>query len=150
MHCVGVVVAAERVTLVHCLCESTVVLESDATWPLQDGPRPKAYVVMYERIASYVRERGIDVVLVKASALGGKGVKLAHLHAAELRGVVQTAAAAGGAEVRAPRKAALSRTFGDRTVDEYVADDSFWADAVEGSLRKGSREAALLVLSEVK
>jgi hypothetical protein len=150
LRCVGIVVAADHVTLVHCQCDAKVVLENDVTWNLQDGARPKAYALMFDRLANYFQERKIDVVLVKASALGGKGVKLAHLEAAELRGVVQAAAAASsGVEVRTPRKANLSRTFGDRKVDEYLADDAYWLKAVEGGLRKGSREAALLVLSEV-
>jgi hypothetical protein len=42
-------------------------------------------------------------------------------------------------------KASISRTFGQRKVDEYVADNEFWSNAVTGvNLRAGSREAAMV------
>jgi hypothetical protein len=51
--------------------------------------------------------------------------------------------------VRTVAKAAISRTFGDRNVDEYVKDDEFWDNNVEGvNLRNGSREAALILIAD--
>jgi hypothetical protein len=59
-----------------------------------------------------------------------------------LSGVVPT-------EVKA--KAAISKTFGSRNVNEYVADDDFWKKEVIGvNLRNGSREAALVLLAARK
>lgn len=58
------------------------------------------------------------------------------------------AAAASQCPVKALSKAVISRTYGDRKVDEYVADDAFWADKTTGgALRKLSREAAMLLIA---
>jgi sporulation-control protein spo0M len=45
-------------------------------------------------------------------------------------------------------KAAASRNFGTRKVDEYLKDDSFWAGQNLTTLKKGLREAAFAVISE--
>ena len=75
-------------------------------------------------------------------------MKLAHLESAELRGVV-IAAARSICPVRSVTKATISRRFGERSVDEYVADDEFWSENVQGvHLRAGSREAALLLIAD--
>lgn len=58
------------------------------------------------------------------------------------------AAAAEFAPTQFVAKATISRTFGARKADDYVADDSFWSGRLDGKeLRAGSREAALLILS---
>jgi hypothetical protein len=58
------------------------------------------------------------------------------------------AASASVASVRAIPKGLISRTYGDRKVDEYLEDDAFWAKMTTGgSLRKNSREAAMVVIA---
>ena len=59
------------------------------------------------------------------------------------------AAAASVCPVRTIVKATISRTFGTRNVDEYVKDDEFWNENVQGvKLRGGSREAALILIAD--
>jgi hypothetical protein len=124
-----------------------IVIRSDDTWRLQKGDRA-AYSVLYRQCADYVRENKIGAVIVKASAVMGRGsATLALLTSAEVRGVVMAAAAAQCA-VKALSKAVISRTCGDRKVDEYVADDQFWSShTTGGALRKLSREAAMLLIA---
>ena len=51
------------------------------------------------------------------------------------------------AQVQSLAKGVVSRTYGDRKVDEYLKDDAFWRDKLTGNgLRKGSREAAMLII----
>ena len=85
---------------------------------------------------------------MKASAVAGKGsATLGFLLSAEVRGVI-IAAAASQCPVRALSKAVISRTYGDRKVDEYVADDGFWAEQTAGgALRKLSRASAMLLIA---
>lgn len=114
---------------------------------VQTGPRPAAYAALYERIRRYVQEHGVSRVVVQASATTGRSARMSHLQAAEVRGVATAAAVAGGAEVDHRASAVISRTFGTRKVDEYVADDGFWAEQFpDGGPTKGRRKAALLVL----
>ena len=56
-------------------------------------------------------------------------------------------AAAAGSETQCLAKGHISRTFGERKVDQYVADKGFWEDNVLGQLRAGSREAAMILLA---
>ena len=66
---------------------------------------------------------------------------------AEVRGVI-IAAAASVCDVKAISKAVISRTYGERKVDEYVQDDDFWGKQTQGGkLRKTSREVAMLVIA---
>jgi hypothetical protein len=42
----------------------------------------------------------------------------------------------------------ISRTYGERKVDEYIRDAAFWNEhTAGGKLRKTSREAAMLVIA---
>lgn len=149
---VGVVVSGDKVTLfdAEVPADGPIVVQADHTLPLQTGDKPAAYRVISQQLGGYLRENGVTKVIAKASALPTGSVKLAHLEAAELRGVV-LAAAAAVCDVATLTKARISRTFGDRKVDEYVADNAFWkANVVGGNLRIGSREAAMLVLAARK
>ena len=66
---------------------------------------------------------------------------------AEVRGVI-IAAAASVCEVKVLSKSLISRTYGERKVDEYLEDDAFWREQTQGgTLRKMSREAAMLVIA---
>ncbi|HWU73041.1 MAG TPA: hypothetical protein VN137_06115 [Sphingomonas sp.] len=128
--------------------DAPIIVQSDDTWRVQKGDRSAAYNVLYQQCADYIKENSIDAVVVKASAVAGKGsATLGILLSAEVRGVV-TAASASQCSVNALSKAIISRTYGERKVDEYCADDGFWADKTAGlALRKMSREAAMLLIA---
>lgn len=125
-----------------------IIIKSDDTWRVQKGDRAAAYNVLHQQCTDYIKENGIDAVVVKASAVAGKGAAtLGILLSAEVRGVI-IAAAASQCSVKALSKAVISRTYDERKVDEYVADDAFWADQTTGgALRKLSRESAMLLIS---
>jgi hypothetical protein len=148
---VGITVASNEVTLVvlEFLGNSDCILLDDTTWKLQQGARPDAYNVMYNRLLNYLNENSINHVAIKASALSRGTVTFSHLQAAELRGVIIAAAAQSSASIQLLTKAHISRTFGERKVDEYIADEGFWDTRLPDvtNLRKGSRETALLVFA---
>jgi hypothetical protein len=148
---VAFVVAGDVVTIVDTEtpdnADDPITILADDTWKLQRGDRAEAYEVMSRRCINYLRENDVDSAVVKASALTMGSTKLAHLHSAELRGVV-IAAAASVTPVRTVAKSLVSRTYGDRKVDEYVDDDDFWDEHTTGGrLRKSSREAAMIVIA---
>ena len=148
----GVIAASEKITVVFAGVPDTgpLVVQSDATWPLQSGDRPQAYAVMHKHVSDFVRENKIDRVVIKASALSMGSTKKAHLEACELRGVV-AGAAASITETEFIAKAHMSRTFGSRKVDDYLADTAFWKSETSGAtVRIGSREAALVLLAARK
>lgn len=118
----------------------------DLTWQLQKGDRPQSYNVMYDRIRHYLRESDIKHVAIKESGVS-RSTSLSHLLSAELRGVVMAAASAASSNIKTVKKSVISRTFGERKVDQYVSDDKFWESSLEGTLRKGSRETALIVIA---
>jgi len=128
--------------------DGPIVIKFDDTWKIQKGDRGAAYKVLHQQCADYIKENGIDAVMVKASAVAGKGsATLGLLLSAEVRGVV-IAASASQCSVKALSKAVISKTYGNRKVDEYVADDTFWDDKTTGGkLRRLSRETAMLLIS---
>ena len=128
--------------------EDPIVVIADDTWKVQQGDRSAAYGVLHQQCADYIRENHIEKAIVKASAVTGKGMaKLGMLEAAEVRGVV-IAAAASACSVKQQKKGSVSKTYGERNVDDYVADDSFWAKNTKGGrLRKMSRETAFLLIA---
>jgi hypothetical protein len=150
--CVGFVIVGEVVTVVDVelpdSLDEPLTIVADDTWKLQAGEKPSGYTVLHQRCADYLRENGVGSVVVKASALPISGApKLSLLTSAELRGVV-IAAAASVCEVRVLSKAAISKTYGERKVDEYLQDDGFWDGQTQGGrLRKTSREAAMLLIA---
>jgi hypothetical protein len=148
MRWLGIVVIGDRITLVDAEVpdQGPLILQTDQSWTLQAGDRAAAYRVMHQRVADYIRENGIVRTVIKASAVSQGGMGKAHLEAAELRGVVMCAAASS-AQTQCLAKGHISRTFGKRKVDEYVADRGFWNDNILGNLRAGSREAAMLLLA---
>jgi len=126
--------------------DNTVTLIMDETFDLEDGDRQLAYVVMHKRIYDRLSQ-GVEQVIVKASAGGQYPAKTGVLHSAELRGVFLSAVPPT-VSVTQLQKSAVSRTFGSRKVDDYVKDDAFIAEHFSGyRLRKGSREAAILLLA---
>jgi hypothetical protein len=128
--------------------DGPIVVLADDTWKVQRGDRAEAYNVLHQQCADYIREHSIEAAYVKASAVAGKGAaKLGMLEGAEVRGVV-IAAAASVSTVLQLKKGVVSRTYGERKVDEYVADDSFWSEQTTGGkLRKGSREVTMLLIA---
>ncbi|MBZ9675257.1 hypothetical protein [Mesorhizobium sp. ES1-1] len=147
----GLITSKDLVTVVDAEVpdgDNPIVVISDDTWRIQKGDRAAAYSVLHQQCTDYVTENGIEAVVVKASAVTGQGsAKLGLLISAEVRGIVMAAAGAL-CPVKALSKAVISKTYGDRKVDEYVADDAFWvAHTTGGSLRKLSREAAMLLIA---
>lgn len=149
----GLVVVGEAVTAVYSEVpdekDLPITILSDASWKLQQGDRGEALAVLHQRCADYLRENQIDHVVVKASALPTGSAKQAHLASAEVRGVVIAASASASAsKVIILPKSLISRTYGERKVDEYLKDDAFWDEHTEGgNLRKTSREAAMLIIA---
>lgn len=122
----------------------TIVL--DDSLKLANGDRAKAFCTMYSRLHDYAKEKGIKRAFVKDSAVSKGGMGKAHLAAAELRGVA-IAALGSACEVSILSKASISRNYGNRNMDEYVKDESFWQENTDGKMRSGSREAAMLILA---
>jgi hypothetical protein len=109
--------------------------------------RGAALAVLHQRCQNFFEQNNIQLVIIKASALPQSGVKLAVLESAEVRGVV-IAAAASKTKVEILSKAKISRTYGDRKVDEYLKDNSFWSGKITGAkLKVSSREAAMLIIA---
>ncbi|MEO0624093.1 MAG: hypothetical protein AAF183_17980 [Pseudomonadota bacterium] len=147
---VGIVVSGDNVIVVDAEVPDNgqLILQNDATWKLQKGDRATGYNVIGQQCRDYVQGNGVTRVLIKASAISLGGTKLAHLHSAELRGVIQ-GSAASVCRVKEFSKSALSRNFGKRKVDEYTKDEGFWMTHFTGApLRAGSREAAIMLLFE--
>jgi len=143
-------VSGEAITLVEASYEDgkPLTILSDTTLKLQSGDRALAYRTIYHQIADYVSDHQIDNIIIKASAVNQRGMTQSHLFAAELRGLA-IAAAATGAPVKLINVAQVSRNYGSRKFDDYIKDDAFWKNEIDGKpLRKGSRDAALLLLNE--
>lgn len=148
---VGLVVVGENVTAVDTEvpddADDPIIVLADDTWRLQKGDKAAAYAVLHQRCADYLQENGVEKVIVKASALPTGTARLGLLNSAEVRGVI-IAAAGSVCDVRILSKAVISRTYGERKVDEYLQDDEFWDEQTDGGkLRKTSREAAMLVVA---
>ncbi|MEX2745869.1 hypothetical protein AB3480_32250 [Rhizobium mongolense] len=148
MSVISAVVTSDKIVLTEGTFneDGTVTLIKDETFDLEEGDRQLAYVVMHRRLADRLG-KGIEQVVLKASAGGQYAANTAVLHSAELRGVFLSAVP-GGVSVKQLQKNNLSRNFGSRKVDAYLKDDDFFSEKFAGaSLRKGSREAAFLLLA---
>jgi hypothetical protein len=149
---IGLDVASKQVVVVQLFVpeEGPLVVEYDQTWPLQKGARPAAYRVMFDRLANHIRDRKIDAVAIIGSSGSKFAASLGLLESAELRGVVAAAAASVVGSVKLRAKLSLSRASSRGKVDLYTEDDTYWAAALKGKLRKGSREAAYVVIAEAR
>lgn len=149
MSVVGIVVGSESVVLVEGKQDrdGTITLIKDETFDLEDGDRHKAYAVMHRRILDRFSSGAIAKAVFKASSAGKFSATQGLLHAAELRGVV-LAAIPDRVQVVQSHKKTLSRHFGSRKVDDYTKDDAWWQTNFSGPCRKGSREAAFLILAD--
>ena len=150
---VGVVVTGGTVRVIDANIpdnvEEPIEILADDKWDLQQGPHPEAYDVMFRRCSSYLKEQKVKRAVIKASELA-RPAKLAHLESAELRGVI-IAAAASTTAVTLIKKSVITRTYGERKVDEYLKDDDFWDEQTTGQpIRKASREAAMILVASRK
>jgi hypothetical protein len=150
---IGVVVHSDYVdvVLLQQVGPKSFALQDETTLKLQTGDRPPAYHILHSQFQDYVKQHRAKYVCVKQSALSRGAMKMVHLKAAELRGIIQCGAAAAGAEVCLFNKASVSRTSGaagGRKVDEYLKDNSYWSSIGLSSLPKGMREAAFVVVEE--
>lgn len=127
--------------------DGPIVIVADETWKLENGDRSKAFQTIYKRLSDYARDKGISKAVIKESAANARGMGLAHLQAAELRGVA-ICALASACQVEQVSKAKITKGFGKRKADEYLKDNDFWKENLDGvAMRSGSREAALLILA---
>jgi hypothetical protein len=147
---IGVVVGSDyaEVVLLQQTGPNAFTVADETTLSLQTGDRPPAYNVLHGQFCDYVQQHDAVCVCIKQTALSQRATRMVHLQAAELRGVVQAAAAASGVEVRLVNKAAVSRTFGGRKVDEYISDNAYWDRLGLSALKKGLREAAFVIVAE--
>jgi len=151
---VGFGVSGDEVIVVGLLLNPagpTFTVVEEATWKLQKGDEAPAYRVMFEKVVNYLVEKKFQHIVIKGSSANPKGMNLAHLKSAELRGVVIAAAAKAMADVKVIGKATVSKNIGKRNTDEYIQDDKFWTEKLEQSvLKKKSREVALFILMASK
>lgn len=143
-------ISGDSVTVVEAIIpdddDDPIEITLDVTWKVQKGNRSEAYEVLYERCRNYLTDGGIDNAVIKASAVA-KGLGLSMLHSAEVRGVI-IAASAAAQTVSIVQKATVTKTYGNRKVDEYLTDNAFWAEQTSGmALRKTSREGAMYIVA---
>lgn len=148
----GVTVSGDKAILVDANVpedDGPIVINADFNVKLQKGVRSTAYSVFWQEVYDYAKENNIEYAAVKGSAVSQQGKPtLAHFEAAELRGVA-IGALASVCPTETITKASISRNYGDRKADEYIADQGFWQDKFSGTgLRAGSREAAFCILAK--
>ena len=147
----GIVVVGDTTTVVYAEVpddiEEPITIIADDNWKLQTGARGPALVVQHQRVINFFQEHTVNLAIVKGSASAQGRASLALLESAEARGVV-IAAASSVTKVEILTKARISKSYGDRKVDAYLKDDTFWDGHVTGQkLRKASREAAMLIIA---
>lgn len=147
MSIVGVVVGSEKIIFVEGepTKDGTIELIKDETFDLEDGKRHQAYSVMHRRIADRL-STDVAKVILKASSAGKFTGSQASLHAAELRGVFLSAIPSK-VEVLQLHTKNISRDFGSRKLEGYTKDDDWWDEHFKGKCRRGSREAAFLIIA---
>lgn len=143
----GITVDSKSVTVVVGeVAATTVTIRIDETHNLHKGERPAAYRMMRERLSQLFTTTKIKKVVFKGSAAAQRSATKGLLESAELRGVCMSAVPTG-IEVAVVDKGHVSRNFGSRKFDEYTGDDEYWnANFVGTTVRKGSRDAAFLLL----
>ena len=125
-------------------------LVNQTTLQLQADDRAAACNTFHGQLADYLSQRKVECTCIIGSAvMPGRSATLALLHSAELRGVAMAAAASVG-DTKIATKASVGRKLGDRKCEEYVKDDKFWDELDIIGLKKGMREAALVVISQFK
>lgn len=147
----GISSSSDRLILVGTeFDQDALALFCDDTWNIRGGDHAEAYAAIHDRLLNYLIETHIQCVALKGSALSPVAMRAGNLAAIELRGAVLVAIGHSRARVYVTTKATMSRRFGKRKVDEYVSDDGFWENQFGNTLRKGSRETAMLILNARK
>lgn len=146
----GIVVSGSTVCVVDAEIpadkDEPISILSEIKWTLQKGDTPSAYAVMHNRCLNFLRENKIELTVIKESA-AGKGLGMAMLKSAELRGVIMAAASCAG-KVATVSKAVVTRTYGKRSVNEYIDDDDFWTEQTDSDdLKKWAREPAMYLVA---
>ena len=146
----GIVVSGSEVCVVDAEVptdkDEPISILSENKWTLQKGDAPSAYGVMYNRCVSFLRENKIELAVIKESA-AGKGMGIAMLRSAELRGVIM-AAATCATRVAMASKSGVTKTYGKRTVKEYIDDDDFWKEQTDSAhLKKWAREPTMYLVA---
>lgn len=150
MSLVAAVVLADEITLVEGVIKGngTVVVISDESLKLPPGDRRRAYAKMAVRVRDRLT-KGVDTVILKASANTQFASKTAALHATELRGVFLSAVPDEVEVVQRMKRVVSNRR--PRKVDDYLKDDAFFKAKFRGrELRRSSREAAFFILNELE
>jgi hypothetical protein len=148
MICSGIAVGSEHADVVIVDAESgqdTMTLITSRRLQLQHGDRAPAFRALGDQIANILGESKVAEVFIKKSA-AGLHVKLGHLEAAEVRGLVLYVAS-GISKVTAINPTVLSKTFGDRKPAEYLRDDGYWKNRNLTNLEKRYREPCLLIIA---
>jgi hypothetical protein len=145
----GITVTSEKTEVVILKYDAgDFELVSSKKISLQKGGIPEAYRVLAQQLDALLRTTKANCVCIKATE-AGRAVRKSHLDSAETRGVI-IAAAAAVTEVKLVKKSSVSKTFGNRKVDEYLKDKQFWDDAGLETLPIGMREAAFTAISVFK
>lgn len=156
-HWAGITVSGTSANFVRAtLGGGQLVIQGDDDFSLEVGERAAALSRFFDRVCDMIKTSGIKHVVIKASAVSSQRATDALLSSAELRGVVIAACAKAGASVVLQKRASLSRDKSKRKLDTYLDDEAFWSAKLgvsgssKGQLRKGSREAAFLILAQEK
>jgi hypothetical protein len=148
MICCGIAVGANHVDVVivdGARGPDTLTLVISRRLELQQGDRALAFRALGDQLSNILHEAKAATVFIKRSA-AGPHVKLGHLEAAELRGMVFFVAT-GSARVTAINPTALARTFGNRKPQEYIKNDDYWKDRNLAELEKRYRDPCLLIIA---
>lgn len=128
-----------------------------ATIAAGDAPRPTGLTTIRTRVHGLVATQAPDLVVVKPlepealKPANKRNVNASWFQTAEVRGVVLEAACAAEAPTVLRDGAAVSRTIGERKGKEYVADDAFWSNEVNGALsNKKFRAVVLMAISALR
>jgi len=119
----------------------------------EDEHRAAGLAQVRTRLTSLFEQEKPDRVLVEPleqQSLRGpnkRNVNMSWFESAELRGVASEAAHSANCNVSTRSRAEITRSMGTRKGAEYLEDDAFWENDVEGDLPKAYRAAALMAIS---
>lgn len=121
------------------------------------GARAEGLAAIRMRVCDLVKTQAPDEVVYKPlenealKPASKRNIQMSWFQTAEVRGVAAEAAHSAGFPVAARDAASVTRSLGGRAGRDYVADDAFWRDQVDGNLsNKKFRVAALMALSVLR
>lgn len=144
-----------------------VLVDSDGivmTVPFKDewkmsGPKREAwYAELRKRLIEHlqsIQPQMVAIAAVEPMALR-RGVSLSWFDTAEIRGVLAEAAHSAGIAVEIRSSAAITRALNpprkkgsppSKPSSDFLEDDAFWTETIEGQLPKKYRKAALLAFT---